>query len=83
MPGARERVGRDERAGVVLGAVDAVGVGGEREDAAGAPSRASASAGEELAVAAAASGASHGHRGLAAGKQDERRIARLAPSLRS
>ena len=31
--GAGERVGRDERAGDVLGAVDAVGIAGEREDA--------------------------------------------------
>ena len=52
-PGARQRVGRDERAGIVLAAVDAVGVGGERVDA-GGPVKAEGEAGEELGVASAA-----------------------------
>ena len=50
--GAGERVGRDHRAGVVLAAVDAVGVGGERMNA-GRAAEAECQAGEELGVSPA------------------------------
>ena len=75
---ARARVsGANDRAGVVLGAVDAVGVAGERPDARRTRS-ARRRAQQELDVAPAAALAAHGHRGLAAGEQHAGRRQRVA-----
>ena len=75
--GAGERVGIDQRAGIVLAAVDAVGVAGERVDAVHAVER-DGERQQELGVAAAFAFALERDRGLAARDQHARRLLGLA-----
>jgi len=77
--GASERVRRHDCAGVVLAAIDAVGVGGESENSV-APLECDRQRERELAVAAAAAFAPDRHRRLAAGEENARRANRLAIS---
>src|SRR5690606_22194788 len=76
-PGPYQRVRGDEGAGIVLAAVDPVGVGGERADPRGAVET-EGEAGEELGIAAAAALAAHRDRGLAAREEHRRRRGRMA-----
>ncbi len=75
--GAAQRIGRGQGAGVVLAAVDAIGVGRERKDSL-APVEREREAEEEFAVAAAMAAAAHCDRRLAAGEDDAGRADRLA-----
>jgi len=66
--GARERVGRDDGTGIVLAAVDAVGVASQGMDAGLALER-QRQRQKEFGVASAATGAGEGSRRLAARQQ--------------
>src|SRR4051812_16635873 len=64
--GTRQRVGAPQRAGIVLGPVDTVGIAGDGEDARRLV-EGEAESEQEFDIAAAAAMAAHGDRGLAAG----------------
>jgi hypothetical protein len=81
-PRPDQGIGADERAGVVLGAVDSVGVASERVNAGRAVQR-ERECEQELGVASAAPAAAHGDRGLAAREQDAGRRGRAAAARRS
>ena len=79
--GALERVGQQERAGIVLAAVDAVGIGGDRGNP-GSPVERHGEAQQEFGVAPAASAAAHRDRRLAARDQRAGRLCRLPVAAR-
>src|SRR3546814_12292055 len=80
--GPGHSVGRQQRAGIILAAVDAVGIASQRPDSLGAIQR-NAERHEEFGVAAATALATHRHRGLATRQQhagQDRKSTRLNSS---
>src|SRR5205814_6890236 len=65
-------IGAEDRAGIVLGAVYAIGIAGDGMNVSGAVER-HRERKQELDVATATAVAAHGHRGLAAREQHQRK----------